>query len=85
MATKQLKRVKIAEAAEMLGVSAETVERMLRRDLFTCQRDTKEGTSPRFLFLDEVETYVEANAGGTGEQGERAVLALRVEKRRKRR
>jgi hypothetical protein len=80
----RLRRIRISEAMEILGVSKMTLERLLSRDLFTVQKDGSENRCQRYLFLDEIETYIEANANGTGKEGEMAVLALRIEKRRKR-
>jgi hypothetical protein len=82
--SKPLRRIDSKTAAEMLGVCVKTLNRMQIRDVFTVQQDTGVGRAKRFFFLDEIELYIEANAGGTGKEGERAVLALRIEKRRKR-
>lgn len=84
MATKVIKRITSNEAREALGVSRMTFERIVARDVFTVQKDGDGERHKRFFFLDEIETYIEANANGTGREGERAVLALRIEKRRRR-
>lgn len=84
MATKTLRRITAAQAMEMLGVTINTFDRLTARNIFTVQKDGEGKNRKRYFFLDEIETYIEANANGTGKEGERAVLALRIEKRRKR-
>lgn len=82
--SKPLRRVTVLEAMKILGVSINTIDRMVARDLFTVQKDGRGRGKRRYFFSDEIETYIEANANGEGKEGERAVLALRIEKRRKR-
>lgn len=80
-----LERITAAQAAERLGKSIRSLDRMQARDVFTVQRDSNGPLAKRYFFADEIELYISANAGSDGEAGERAVLALRIEKRRRRR
>lgn len=83
--SKTLERIDAAEAARRLGVSPRSLDRIQARGVFTVQRDSSGRMAKRFFFADEIEAYLNGNAGSDGSDGERAVMALRIEKRRRRR
>jgi hypothetical protein len=78
----KMKRVRLKDAAVILGIPDRVLKSMIRRSVFSTQRDTCHNNGPQFLMIDELELYQATLAAGTPDRAEAAVIAFRTEGRR---